>query len=112
MSVKNAHWSTMWVFTYHGIQDDTIEVEDHSSTNGVEHAAAPSAWELLSYIKCQILASLFMVFRLSDVAFLAFWASCRSDWFIRKQASDAPVSQPSHDNSRVSGVERVYLRQV
>ena len=36
-----------------------------------------------------------MVFRLSDSAFLAFWASCGSVWFIRQQGSAAPVSQPS-----------------
>ena len=44
----------------------------HSSTNGVEHSIAPSAWQSLSLMKCQILASVFIVVRFSDFAFLAF----------------------------------------
>ena len=52
------------------------QMEDHSSTNMVERAIAPSAWQSLSFVKCQILAILFIDFRLSDVAFLAFGVSC------------------------------------
>ena len=37
--------------------------------------------------------NVFMVFRISYVASLAFWASCGSVWFIRHQASVGPVSQ-------------------
>ena len=59
----------------------------HGSTNVVEHSIAPLAWQSLSLIKCQILANLFMVLRFSDVAFLAFWASCGSVWFVRQQGS-------------------------
>ena len=44
---------------------------------------------------CQILVNVFMAFRHSDVAFLAFWASCGSVLFIQQQGSVAPVSQLS-----------------
>ena len=58
------------------------------ATNGVEHSIAPSAWQSLSLVRC-----LFMVFRFFDFAFLTFWASCESVWFIRQEGSAAPVSQ-------------------
>ena len=39
-----------------------VDFETQSFTNAVEHPIAPSAWQSLSLINCQILASLFMFF--------------------------------------------------
>ena len=69
--------------------------KDHSSTNGVEHAVAPSAWQSLSLIICQVYASLFMVVRISDVVLLVSWLSNGVIWFILQQGLVALVSQPS-----------------
>ena len=72
-----------------------------SSTNGVEDSIAPLAWRSLPLIKCQILASLFVVFRFTDFAFLASWASCGSVWFVRQQGSAAQPRWGAHFSGRV-----------
>ena len=55
--------------------DVNVDCEIHCSTNLVQHSVAPSAWQSFSLIKCQILAGVLMIFRLSHSAYLAFWAS-------------------------------------
>ena len=47
------------------------EPEPHSSTNVVEHSDAAWTWHSLTLIKCEIFASVFMVFRYTDFTILA-----------------------------------------
>ena len=65
------------------------------ATNGFEHSIAPSAWQSLSLIKCQVFASSFMVVRTSDVVLVASWLSGGVIWSILRQGLVALVPNPS-----------------